>query len=482
MNLRKIFLTIVAILLFITAVNAAEIDVSHKLLTDTVYPGEAARINLIITNNQETDDYFKIEPNPLEMYPLLSFSAFKDVIPPIRSQVDINAHREVILPFDIYVMEDIEPDRRYTLNFNIKSGTNKEIKVKYPIAIDVNSPEDLVKITTDMPKEVTPGKETIFSVTFKNQANMLVDPIELYIDSELFSKQYTEKLYQSPYEVKKTLKFTPDPTVKPGKYKVGIRAYKGKTLRGKLVKTIEIKANPDIISKIETESGFLTRTIVVTKTNIGNVPVEERYELPITGFQKLMTSYGKEPQKITSGKVEWIFTVKPGSDYILKIQTDYRILFFTLIGIFIASIAIIYYIRRGVSIKKGIFKIKDEKGAITELKVMIHLVNRTSKPIKNIKLIDIVPNILKLEKEFGTLNPSKTQKGANSNRLIWDIEELEPKEERIISYKAKLGLHIIGKILLPPALFRYKDKNHKVIDQKSNHIVLFSATQKKDSD
>lgn len=476
--LKKIILVFIAVLLSMLAVSAADIEVSHNLLTKEVYPGEIARVNLIVRNNQATDDFFKVEPIALEMYPFLPFSAFKDVMPPIRSQVDISAHQEVVLPFDIYIKDGIEPDRRYTLNFNINSGT-KDIKIKYPVPVDVVSPEELIKITTDMPDEIVPGKEIIFSVTFRNQVNMLVDPVELYIDSGLFSKKYIEKLYPTPYEIKKTLTFTPEPTAKAGMYQLGIRAYKGKTLRGKLIKNFEVKANPDVVTKMETTSGFLTRTIIVTKSNKGNVEVEEHYELPLTGFQKLMTSYSKSPQKIMPGKIGWLFTLEPDSTYTLAVTTDYRVLFFTILGLFIAAIAVIYYIRRGLSIKKGIFKIKDEKGAVTELKIMLHIINRTSKPVKDVKVVDILPNILTLSNEFGTLKPNKVQKGEKSSRLIWNIDELEPGEERIISYKTKPGLHIIGKIVLPATLLRYRSKEHKVIDQKSNRIIFFSGTVKK---
>lgn len=476
--MKKIILLFAVLLVTVFAVNAAELDVTHQLLTKEVYPGESASINIIVKNNQDIDDFFKVGPDPLGLHPLLSFSAFKDVMPIVRNQVDIASHQEVTLPFEIYVRDDIEPDRRYTLNFNIKSKTNDEVKVEYPVIIDVVSPEELVKITTDMPEKVTPGKETVFSVTFRNQANMMIDPAEIYIDSDLFSKHYTEKFYRTPYEVKKILKFTPEPATKPGKYQLGMRVYKGKTLRGKLIKTFEVIANPDIKSKVETTPGFLKRTIEVTKTNIGNVDVEEHYELPITWFQKLMTSFSHEPQKITPGKVEWLFTIEPGNSYVLIIDTDYRALFFTIIGVFIAAIIIIYYIRRGVSIKKGIFKIKNGKGIVTEIKVMLHLNNRTSKPTKDVKVVDILPNVLNLEQEFGTLKPSKVQKGERSSRLIWNIDELEPGEERIISYKAKPGLHIIGRIVLPAALLRYRSKEHKTIDVKSNRIIFFSATKK----
>ena len=477
--MKKIILPMIILLLIAFSVSAAEIEVSHNFLTKEVYPGESAKINLIIRNNQEVDDFFKVEPSILEIYPFLSFSAFKDVVPPVRSQVDIQSHQEVILPFDIYIRDGIEPDRSYTLNFNIKSGTNKEIKIKHPVTIDVVSPEELIKITTDMPKEITPGKEVVFSVTFRNQVNLIIDPAELYIDSDLFSKQYTEKLYSSPYEVKKVLSFTPEPTAKAGTYQLGIRVYKGKTLRGKLIKNFEVKANPDIVTKIETDSGFLKRTIKVTKSNKGNVDVDEAYTLPITRFQKIMTSFSKEPQKIAPGKVEWLFILEPGKDYVLTIDTDYKILFFSIVIIFIVAVGLIYYVRRGVLIKKNIFKIKNEKGVVSELKIMIHIINRTSKPIKDVKIVDILPNILKSAQEFGTLKPSKLQKGEKSSRLIWNIDELEPREERIISYKAKPGIHVIGKIILPATLLRYRNKEHKIIDVKSNKVIFFSEVEEK---
>jgi len=477
--LKKIILLIAVLIIGMIAVNAEDLEVSHELLTEDVYPGEFTRINIVITNNQATDDYFKVGPNVLEMYPLLSFSAFQDVIPQVRSQIDIGSHQQVKLPFDIYIRDGIEPDRRYTLNFNIKSGTNKELKVKYPVSVDVVSPEELVKVTTDMPDEITPGKEVVFNVNFRNQANLLVDPIELYIDSELFSKQYSEKLYSTPYELKKTLRFTPEPTTKPGKYEMGIRAYKGKTLRGKLVKTFNVMPNPDITSKVETTSGFLTRTITVTKENIGNVALDEHYALPLTWFQKIMTSHNYEPQKITPGTLEWVFTIQPAEKIVLTITTDYRAFFFTLVGLFIIVIGIIYYVRRGVLVKKAIFRLKDEKGAVTELKVMIHIINRTGKTIKDVKLLDIVPNLITLSKEFGTLKPNKFQKGSKSSRLIWEIGALEQKEERVISYKVKPGLHIIGKIVLPAALLRYRAKDRKIIDQKSNKVIFFSSSNKK---
>lgn len=478
--MKKILLTLLILLTFAVSASAAEIDVTHELVTKEVYPGESIIVNVIVTNNQDTDDYFKVKPDVSGLYPLLSFSAFKDVNPASGRRKVVMSHSQEIFPFEIFIRDGVEPDRRYTLNFFVKSERNEEVKTKYPVIVDVVSPEELVKITTSMPDKITPGKEVVFDVAFRNQANMIVEKAELNVDSDLFSKKYTEKLYPTPYEIKKTLKFTPEPTAEPGMYQMIITAFKGQTLRGKLVKNFEVITNPDVESSIETEEGFLTRTITVTKKNTGNVAIDEQYELPIGWFQKLMTSSSEEPQKISTGKIEWLFTVTPGETHAITIKTDYRIFFFTILAIFIAAIITLYYMRRGVMIHKGIFKIKDHKGAIAELKVMIQLLNRTKDPVKDVKVVDILPNMLSTATDFGTLKPNKTQKGERSARLIWDIDELEPGEERVISYKVKPGLHIIGNIFLPAALLRYRNKNQKTIDKKSNTAAFYSEKPKKE--
>lgn len=477
--MKKAFLIVLALLLAMSFAVAEDIEVTHELVTKEVYPGESIIVNIMVKNNQDTDDNFIVKHEMSGLYPFLKFSAFTDVNPPSGRRKTIEAHGEEIFPFEIFIRDGIEPDRRYTLNFIVKSERNEDIKVKYPVIVDVVSPEELIKITTDLPDQVAPGREVVFEVNFRNQANLMVDPAEFYIDSDLFSKYYSEKLYPTPYEIKKSLKFTPEPTAKPGIYQMVITAFKGKTLRGRLVKNFEVTANPDIDSKVDTKSGFLTREITVTKYNKGNVNVDDTYEMPMTWFEKLMTSYNEEPVKIASGKVEWRFTIQPAETEELVIKTDYRALFFTIIGLFILAIIMIYYMKRVVSIKKAVFKMRDEKGAVAEIKVLIHVSNRTSKPITAIKVVDILPHMLLLGKEFGTLKPNKFQKGEKSSRLIWDIDELEPGEERVISYRAKPGLHVIGSITLPAALLRYTNKDKKIIDLQSNRVTLFSPPPKK---
>lgn len=477
--MKKWILLLIVILLSSLSVYAADIEVTHKLLSEEVDVGGEIIFDLTILNNQDKDDFFKISIDPTQLYK--KTSPFQLVVPEIIS-IDIPAHQRRSERFRVKIKDSAIPDDFYTLKFIVRSKTDEDIRVDYPIAIYVKSPEDLIRITTDMPDSIVPGRENVFKVKFRNMANVLIESAELYVDSELFSKSYIEKIYAIPYEIEKTLSFKPEPSTKPGNYKLEVRAYKDKVLRGKLTKIFEVIANPDIVQKTETSESFLVRTVKVTKTNIGNVAMDDTYEFPITNFQKWMTSFDKEPQKETPGKAEWLFTINPTESYVITITTDYRPLFFTIIGIFIATALVIYYVRRGVIIKKGVFKLKDHKGMLSEIKILLHVINRTRYPVKDVKVIEILPNILTPTKEFGTLKPSKIQKGEKSSRMIWTIDELEPGEERIISYKVHPGLHIIGKIMLPAALIRFKNKEHKIIDKKSNKLVFFSTKPKKEKE
>lgn len=477
--MKKTFLIVLALLLAMSFAVAEDIEVSHELEEDTVDAGGEISFDLIITNNMGKDDSFKVFLDPTTPYK--KSSPFQLVIPEVTS-MDIPAYQTKTKNFYVRIKESAIPEDFYALKLIVESITDEDIKIEYPVPIYIGTPKDLIRITTDLPETVVPGEEALFKVKFRNTANIIVDKAEIYItttaDNE-FEKSYVEKIYATPYELEKEISLKLDPSTKPQVYELEIRVFIDKLLRGTLKKTFEVIANPNIESKLETRSGFLNREIIVTKYNKGNVNSDDLYELPLTWFEKLMTEYNIEPSSIAGGKAEWRLTIAPAETKTLIIKTDYRALFFTLIGMFILAVIIIYYMKKVVSIKKAVFKMKDEKGAVSEIKVLIHVMNRTSKPITQIKVVDILPNMLILSHEFGTLKPNKFQKGEKSSRLIWDIDELEPGEERVISYRAKPGLHVIGSLTLPAALLRYTNKEKRIIDLQSNRVTLFSPPPKK---
>jgi hypothetical protein len=81
---------------------------------------------------------------------------------------------------------------------------------------------------------------------------------------------------------------------------------------------------------------------------------------------------------------------------------------------------------------------------------------------------------LELQKEFdiGTIQPIKMiadEKGATL--LRWEIPEIEPYEERIISYKVKARLKVLGNFSLPPALAKFKSRSAE-LKVRSKHGTI----------
>jgi hypothetical protein len=79
-------------------------------------------------------------------------------------------------------------------------------------------------------------------------------------------------------------------------------------------------------------------------------------------------------------------------------------------------------------------------------------------------------------KEFDTLKPEVkvTQTGTT---LIWKIDKLRPKEDRVLTYRIKPVMNLEGKVKLPKAYFSYK-LGKIVISRVAEKIVFFSKKVK----
>ncbi len=456
---------LVALALMVVAVNA-DIKISQVSLVNDVFPGETATFKLTITNDKSTDNAFIVDVDPLKVYP------FNDIFKEIRistNQVDVPAFSEGSFTVEVKVLEDVVPNKNYETAIKIRSLVTKE-KIVYSLGVSVVEPENLIDIATDIPNKISPGEEVSFNVNLKNRANLILPNAEIYINSDLFSESFKEKFYPF-YETTKTITFRTDPAAKPGMYTLGVRVYSDGLLKGKLIKGFEVVSNQDVVEKTRTSSGFLTKTKVITKTNVGNTAVQDRLKFSISSFTKLFTRFDKEPGK-AEGMLEWQFLLQPGESYSVTITTDYRILFAVIAAIVIIVGAYIYRSTKGVIIKKSILKVREVDGT-SELKVMLHLKNKTDSRIRNVKLVETLPSIVSHSPEFGTLKPDKIQKEEKMTRMIWSVEELEKGEERIISYNVKTRLHVIGKLVLPPVQVRYKHKT-KMEVVRSNKLVFHS--------
>ncbi len=109
---------------------------------------------------------------------------------------------------------------------------------------------------------------------------------------------------------------------------------------------------------------------------------------------------------------------------------------------------------------------KDE--AVT---ISLHVKNKSRKILDSVIVKDFVPAIATVIKEFDTLTPSITRK-ATGTELTWQVKDVRPKEERVLTYKIKPVIEILGDLKLPKAHLLYETKKGKKRKTLSKTITI----------
>jgi hypothetical protein len=135
-------------------------------------------------------------------------------------------------------------------------------------------------------------------------------------------------------------------------------------------------------------------------------------------------------------------------------------------------IVLFYFVLRSpLTVKKTASNIALKEGGVSELKVILNVSNRSNNKINDIEIIDKIPNIADLEKglTIGTLQPSKILRHEKKGTMIkWVIEELHAGDERVITYKVKSHLSIVGEFSLAQAVAKCRYKGKTVISHSNS--------------
>lgn len=239
----------------------------------------------------------------------------------------------------------------------------------------------------------------------------------------------------------------------------------------------EIISFSDIGETVEVEKSFLMRKETWIMRNDGNIEGEKTVPIP-TGFIKRMftkTEPELEVDKI-DGKKAYIFShaLGPNESTEVLVTKNYRPFFYVVLLLVIIIIAYFAF-RSPITISKSAMKLGKSDHGISELKMRIYIKNRGATPIENITLIDTVPKIAEIGKDIqiGTIAPNRISKRSdNKTYLTWNINVLDPFEERIITYKMTSKLRIIGSFRLPPALIKFKHSRTGKIKVRSNFVLV----------
>jgi hypothetical protein len=468
----KILLFVVILLTSILFVNAVSLEVKYDPIKNNIKLEEEATFNINVFNKEARKDTFRLYTLD---YPIWEVHT-EPRITPILVDVEPNSNKSI----KIYVNPlHITLPGGYIVNLNVKSQKSGDF-VKVPLTVKIKSTAQLiggyiptVLVNAKIPDKIDPRQDIPISVDLDNQNPLNYSELRIIIDSKLIKKTLTEKL--GPNE-QKTVTITEriDPSTKPQKDKITVTVlYGNRTISGPLKKQIEISSYSELKKDVKTTKKFLKTSSIVTLTNDGNIAYSGRERIETTSFKNLFLSSKPRSKTIKDeGKkyIAWDISLKPNETQTIELTENYRPLF--VIFILLIIVVILYYVYRSpLVITKAVSNIEKTEGGVSGLKLIITVSNRSKNQIRHIEVIDKIPHIAQLDKgiSIGTLPPHKILKHEKKGTIVkWMIDELDPNDQRVINYKAKSRLAILGEFNLPAAAakFRYNNKQRVTSSNK----------------
>jgi hypothetical protein len=473
----KVFLSCLVVLLFVLSVSVcAESSIKVTNLKNNIAIGEKAKFKLEITNNAEEKQRYSI-------YSLQSGQGWNVDPYPLRDKIiELLPGKSYSTTIQAEPLETFSPGIYY-VQISIASDLGEAYSKSLKIYLSPEKPIDYlpsIKATIDMDEKINPKEAVSIKMFLENKNPLDLSDLKIKIQSEMpeFVKELSVNL--PPLE-KKTVEFT----ISPNKY----QQPKDYTLffvfekNGEVAKIIEQKVEilsllPDFKTEVKGETIVLKTFNELIATNEGNVLNTQTVKHPISLWKSLITISNGKTQKIEGERyLTWEATLSPNESVALNFTTNYRILLYVLI-VLIVGASFYFYVQSPLVISKEAITTRDgeDQDTLSEIKITLEVKNKTTKPIKEINITDLVPGIANVEKslELGTLRPKEVRHTKQGTKVIWSLAELDAHEHRLITYKVKAKLNIVGTFSLPRAIVDYKKGKKKIKKSYSNIFRLSS--------
>ncbi len=462
-------LTFVMLLLGPALVFAEQIEVEIIEAQDEIEAGTTAEFTLKITNNGLERDVFSIGSDEFNVYP---FSEFAQKIEARPFQAKLDSGESAIVKILIKTLDIAPPNKFYDSKVIVSSVIHPAVKKIIDLKTYIASAKKIISVVPQLPAKITPGQEIKILVRLKNRSRLTFENLEVTTTTDIPRISKPLRISLKPQEEKEEeIIIMLDAGVSPGQKRITITVYEDDELRGSFVADVEILPKDRVEEEREAKKGFLASATTITRENIGNTASEQRIEAKYNLFQRIFSSMTPPPET-EFGKVIWKFTLQPGEKKTIEIETNYRPLFYGFIIIAIFTAIVFFSIERSVVIKKRIFRGKEIIEGVKEHKIFLLVRNGKKYPLNDVKVMDLVPNVVDLMTDFGSLKPDRIQHGERATRLLWNVIKLDPGEERVFSYKVRKKHNIVGEAVLPTAIIQYVDKKDKFMQVQSMRVVL----------
>ena len=469
----KFFIPIVLFLIVLNLTYAASFEVKVTPLKDKIVVDEVAEFDITIQNNLDTDEEFTIKKAGYPFWDMYT----KPLQNPITLKVPAQSTSSIMLFVDPLYITSVDT---YTLEVGIVlESTGEEQKV--PVTVGIKSTEPLiggyiptVLASTSVPEEIDPREEFAIKIALNNQNPINYSNLTIKIESSLLKEELHVQL--GPKEEKIVeLKSKLEGMSQPQDDKLIIAIFKdSRLIVSPITKEFKIKGYV-FQEELPKEQSFLKikKGIKVVSNSPDYKGIIKIETFPIKSL--LLTTSPRAETTKENGKQYLVWQVELDKDRTMKVYIieNYRPTV-VIIVLIIAAISLYFVFRSPLVVRKGVANVGISHGGISEAKVVVRVKNRSSRPITNIEVMDNVPHIAHVEKDvsIGSMQPHAVLQHPKKGLMIkWTIDTLEAGDERVLSYKMKSRLAILGEFNLPSANARCKIGN-KVIITNSNRVSV----------
>ncbi len=456
--IKKFSIVMFVLLLCVSFVHAAVPIVKYSAVSDVVTEDDnTAQYKFAVTNTGAREDRFQF----------YTINAFWDLSPTI---VTVPAGSTTVFDMDI-TLNDRKIYGPQLVPVTIKS-LNSEDSIVEEVYVYIRQSNTIspsyvpnVKISdVKMDEEIDPRTPLSIEIEMQNRNPLDITDLRIVIDSKLFSKEVQTSL--GPLEGKTNqILLDLNKLQEPGIYSISIKLITANKTVTQVQK--EVKVVP--YSQVTVEQTKVRRLFSYSESlklhNNGNYETVKQIKVHKNFFAGIFTKSYIADSSVTSSKLRedgltymvWEIPLKPQESQNLVVTTSYNSLA-VLVILIIAGIVMYYIFRSPILLYKRAKIIVSTDDGITEIRVKLHLKNRSGKEIRNVKVIDRHPKIVSLveDNSIGSMKPTKLLSADKVHSLLmWNLEALEPYEERLLSYTIRSRLNIVGNMHLHSAKVRF---------------------------
>ncbi len=468
---RVLFLLL--LVLIPVAYAADTFDTSYKAKVESINASESAFYTFTINNYYEKQDRFQ----------LYTLSAFWDITPTL---IYVDSNDSVSFTLEVNLLDD-RIDGPQLVPITIKSlstsGINEENIYVFVTPSNATKKNYVPNIAMDvkMKDQLDPRDPLAIEVYMRNRNPLDIKDLRIVIESPLFDKEYVTSLTPLGEKTNEILFKDVSPMQTPGIYAVNVKLIVDNKTVAQSQKEINIVPYSEVQVKEAVVKSLFSRSQIIELTNDGNSKAVKKISVPKNFFERIFTSTSANYEKSKEFGVTyltWNIPLEPQQSYELKVKTDYTILGLIALVIILAIVA--YYILRSpLMLYKRAKIVESSEHGITEIRVKLHVKNRSGKTVRGIKVIDRYPKIASLQEDdsVGVMKPTKMISADKSHSvLLWNIDVLEPYEERLITYRLKSSLNIVGNMQLQSGKVKFQSKAGERT-YRSNGVTLLHKSE-----